>query len=682
MTPLLPVVLGLLVADPAAGAPPAKEIPPAGVADVDLANLQDLLRDRQDPRSQSQAALVLVQSDDPGAEKIVRRGLRHPEEEECFLALTAAVRLCQDRRFVEELLAVLTANRPRVRQVVAETLAVLPEPALVRRLEAIVADARADLRVRQTALWALGRTGRQQAASVLVATLACENDDLRRVAIGALADLTGQSYGNDLTRWRAWWARHKDMTAEQWLHLRLAFQTNRALRLEGDLARARAQVLRLHQQLYSRLPVAERFTHLQTLLEQEDPAVRGLAIVWALELLPAADAARQKVLAGVLLRLTNDSSPEVRRAAVLGLGHTTDPAGTARLYDLLKGGTPLVRAAAARSLAQQARGTTPAARLQQKEAIPALQNALEDRALEVVVEAAEALGTLGAPEAGPVLTGLLRHPSEHVRQTAAQALERMADASLIDGLLKGLDDPSVTVRFSLVGALSRAAQGAGGEGAPAIPPEGKAIAGEQSKRMMARLEALLERDADAGVRSRAATVIGERGGPVHLDTLWRVVRTSAEGRVQEKAWDAFVEILGRGSDPKLLERWDRALAEARQGSRRVQLLARVYARWDQLAGLKGPATRALEALVQAQIDLGKWSAAAPLVQNLLSRNADGGEAARTRYLRWLLAIGELALKEGNRAEAQRVVQDARAYLTRGDALGEAFDKLEKTAKKE
>jgi hypothetical protein len=206
--------------------------------------------------------------------------------------------------------------------------------------------------------------------------------------------------------------------------------------------------------------------------------------------------------------------------------------------------------------------------------------------------------------------------------------------------------------------------------------------GEQRKRMMTRLERLLERDADAGVRSRAATVIGEHGCAGHLDTLWRVVRTSAEGRVQEKAWDAFVEIVARSGDVKLLERWDRALGEARQGARRVQVLARVYARWDQQADLKAPATRALEALVQAQIDLGKWSTAAPLVQNLLSRNADGGEAARARCLRWLLEIGELALKEGNRAEVLRIVQDARAYLSRGDKLSESFDRLEKLARKE
>jgi HEAT repeat protein len=635
---------------------------------MELGNLRELLQDREDPRGQSQAALLLVQSRDCAAEKIVRRGLLQPENEEAFLALAAAVRLRQDRRFLDELLAALTANRPRVRQIVAETLAVLADHGLVKRLENLAKNGKWDLRVRQTALWTLGRCGRQEAAGVLVEMLNNENEDLRRVAAGALADLSGQNYGSDPARWRAWWARHKDLTAEQWLLMRLSFQTSRTLRLEGELARARAHIVRLHQQVYQRLPVAERFVHLQELLDQEDPAVRVLAVVWGLELLPAADVARQKFLAGVLLRLSHDGALEVQRAAVLALGRLNDPAALGRLQELLTTGSAPVRAAAARSLAQQARGATPTARARQKEVIPALQKALDDRALEVVVEAAEALGLLGAPEAGPVLTGLLRHPSEHVRQTAAQALERMADATLIDGLLKGLDDPSVTVRFSLVGALGRAA-------------DGKPSSAEQRKRLLARLEWLLKHDADAGVRSRAATVIGEHGGPEYLETLWRVVLGGSGGRVQDKAWDAFVEIIARSGDVKLLQQWDRESSTAGQAPRRVQLLARVYARWEQRADFKEPATRALEALVQAQIDVGKWSAAAPLVQSLLSRSSAGEEAIRVRCLHWLLTIAEMALKDGNRNEALRIVQDARAYLSGADKLAEAFAKLEKQAAK-
>src|SRR5947209_16650349 len=118
MHPLLPFVLGLLVAGPPKPVPPAPVGPEIDccAAEMELGNLRELLQDREDPRGQSQAALLLVQSRDGGAEKIVRRGLLQPENEEAFLALAAAVRLRQDRRFLDELLAALTANRPRIRQ--------------------------------------------------------------------------------------------------------------------------------------------------------------------------------------------------------------------------------------------------------------------------------------------------------------------------------------------------------------------------------------------------------------------------------------------------------------------------------------------------------------------------------------------------------------------------------------
>src|SRR5436305_1199174 len=83
---------------------------------------------------------------------------------------------------------------PRVRQVVAETLAALPAPGLVKRLQAIARDDKGELRVRQTAAWTLGRTGRKDAAPVLLALLASNNEDLRRVVAGALTELTGEAH--------------------------------------------------------------------------------------------------------------------------------------------------------------------------------------------------------------------------------------------------------------------------------------------------------------------------------------------------------------------------------------------------------------------------------------------------------------------------------------------------------
>jgi HEAT repeat protein len=303
-----------------------------------------------------------------------------------------------------------------------------------------------------------------------------------------------------------------------------------------------------------------------------------------------------------------------------------------------------------------------------KQVIPTLQKALEDPALEVVVEAAEDLGALGARGAVPVLTGLLRHPSEPVRQAAAQALERVADATVVDRLLDALDDPSASMRFSVAGALAKAA----GDGA--------ALSESTRHSLLTRLELLLARDPDPGVRGRAATVLGECGSATNLASLWRCVLAGEDGRVQEKAWAAFVEILARLENVALLKEWDQTLTASKQGVRRLQLLGELVNRWQKARDRKACAA-VQELLIQGQLDQGKWAAAFPQVRELLARAANDTELFQR--LRWLLTIGDQALREGNRAEALRAVQEAQPYLPRAPAYSAEFDRLEKeTARKE
>src|SRR3954451_16487962 len=106
MQTIQPVLLGLglLLAEASPGQPPGP--------DPDPARLRQLLHDRQHPRRQSQAALLLVQSGEPEAEEAVRQGLKQAENSDVFLALAEAVRLARDGRFSGELLAALAVNRP------------------------------------------------------------------------------------------------------------------------------------------------------------------------------------------------------------------------------------------------------------------------------------------------------------------------------------------------------------------------------------------------------------------------------------------------------------------------------------------------------------------------------------------------------------------------------------------
>ncbi len=672
MTPLCPWLLTLAAV---LGTDPAPASPAPAAAEV--ARLREMLLDRQHPSSQSQAALLLVQARWPEAEDIVRRGLKQTDSTEVFLALAEALRLCRDERFSEELVAALTTGRMPVRQAAAETLAVLADANLLLRLQGLIEDAQADIGARQAALATLGRCGRKAAVVVLLEQLASPDEPIRRAAAAALADLSGEDHGADVAAWRSWWQSHKEQPNEQWLEERLAYQTSRSRRLESDLERTKSQLAQLHQQYYARLPAADRINHVQSLADHEDPTVRALAVSWSSELLPGVDSVGQRTLADLLLRLCHDGTGSVQLSAALALGRVNDPRAIDQLRRLLRHGSAPVRAAAAHALAQQAlassvkSGPEPLAFDPQKnemmrQVVPLLQKALDDPALEVVVAAAEDLGTLGVPEAGPVLTALLRHPSDSVRQTAAQALERVADAKIIDGLLASLDDPAVTVRFGLVGALARAA----GDGQPLSEP--------QRTRLVGRLEELVLRDSDPGVRSRASRVLGQCAPSSELSFLWRRVQSREDSRVQETAWGAMMEILVRAGNIDLLRQWDRTLSEANQGTRRLQLLLEVCERWKRAEATRPLVGGATEALVQAQLDQGKWDRAFPLVRDLLAR--PGNDSDMDRRLCWLLSIGERALSDGNRGEALRAVREAQPFLTRNNSLAGEFDKLEKRAR--
>jgi HEAT repeat protein len=628
----------------------------------DLAHLQEMLHDRQHPHGQSQAALLLVQSKAEGADALVRQGLRQTEDPELFLALAAAVRLNGDLRFTDELFTALADSRPHIRQAAAETLAVLPDGRLVARLQRLVEEEKTTLPTRQAALWAMGRCGRKEAVTALLAHLKADDEAVRRAAATALADLSGQDYGLDVVRWTTWWERHKDLSREHWLQTRLAYQSSRAYRLEADLVRVRGQMLRLQQQLYSRLSGGERVSHLLTLLDQDDPAVRTLAVTWSVELLPGAEAEHRPVLTEILLRLSNDSAIEVQRTAILALGRVNEPAAFERLLHLAKADLPGVRTATLHALTLRALGRGGDAQDRQQQIIPLLQKALDDPALDVVVEAAEDLGMLGALEAGPVLTGLLHHVSEPVRQAAAQALERTAETAVLDALLDGLTDDCAAVRFSLVGAVGHAAA------------EKSGLREDQQKRLLARLEALLLHDSDPGVRSRAASVLGDCGPSSLLPTLWRCVQANEDGRVQEKAWAAFLDILARTGSLAVLLEWDRTLTAARQGPRRLQVLNEMVLRWQKQPERKELIVPTQEALVQAQLELGKWPAAAPVLRELLARPANDTEL--NRRLGWLRTAAEQALNEGKRVEAQQAVEIAQPFLPPSGQLKEAFTKLE------
>jgi hypothetical protein len=84
-------------------------------------------------------------------------------------------------------------------------------------------------------------------------------------------------------------------------------------------------------------------------------------------------------------------------------------------------------------------------------------------------------------------------------------------------------------------------------------------------------------------------------------------------------------------------------------------------------------------LIQAHLDQGKWTAALPLVRELLAKPV--ADADVEQRLRWLVMCAELALKDDNRGEVQRIVQDARPLLSRKPTLAAEFDRLSRLSQK-
>ena len=626
----------------------------------DIARLRELLADKKQPQLQAQAAYLILQQQTPLATETVKQYLRDPRNVEVFTAFAGAIKLRRDGRFSEELIEALSIELPAVRQAAVEALGASVDSKSTFKLKQIAENNRSEDNIRQQAIIALGKTGKKNAAETLLKLFIDPKESIRQTSRQALAELIGEDLGRDSVTWQLWFDERKNLSSEAWLEERLAQRNAKLTRLEGELDSSRNRNRTLYQQLYSRLGPTEKIPFFQGLLDHEDPAVRLLLTGWLAEAL--GEESYRKPAGEMLLSFSRDPIEEVRRQAVLGLGRWNDKACLNRLLLIIQSDQTAVRAAAARSLAMQAKGNDGAARMVL--VLPALQNALSDPALEVVVEAAEDLGSLGVPAAVPLLAGLLKHKEVAVRKTAAQALERIADIAVLEELLAGLEDLDVGVRLGILGAVSRAVN------------QAKAIKEDDKLRLQSRMEIILLKDPDAGVRARSATLLGEFGTVSHLATLWKAAVAEGDPRIQEKSWLAFLEILSKSKDLKLINEWN-VIVRKEAPLRRVNFLV-------ELLGKMQPATMnpkielapVRELLVQCGIEnqkwLPAWSALRELPQALEPEEIE-------KRLSLLFQIAEIALKEQAAPDVLQMVDFARPLFVGRKKLQADFEELYRKA---
>jgi HEAT repeat protein len=159
----------------------------------------------------------------------------------------------------------------------------------------------------------------------------------------------------------------------------------------------------------------------------------------------------------------------------------------------------LVLAAYRRAPAERRAPYRAAVRRAADRALGPLEARLADDDPEVVAAAAEFAGLTGSPQAGALLTPLLRHPADVVREAALVGLAELGGRDAVRPALLALKDESVAVRLAAVRVVA-----AGGE------PAASAV-----------LIRRLEQEPDEGVQAELLRTIGRLGAPEALGVLAR-----------------------------------------------------------------------------------------------------------------------------------------------------------------
>jgi HEAT repeat protein len=632
---------------------------------MDAAPLREQLYHRNRPQEQSQAALLLVQSNSPEVAALVTFELTRWDRADVFQALASAIRMKQDTRFLNSMVDALAAEQLPIRSAAIETLSSFPSSVVHDGLSRLAQDKAAVVLRRQAAVEALGRLASKACVVTLFQLLSSDSAGVRQTATIALQEISGQDFGEDVSLWRNWWQAYDTMSDGDWQSTRLRFFANRARRLRDELDQAETTLLQLHKELLDKVQPADLASTLRTLSTNPYPAVRELAVSRIAEQFSRKDLdlPSKKQYTEILMQLSMDANTKVQQRAVVSLERADAPEVYRLLLDLLRDRSFKVRAAAARSLGNY-RGKIPLPDTHDS-TLRALKLSLQDDSPSVVAQAATSIGALRLPQSSTLLAGLLKHPTEEVRLAASAALEAIANCRVYHAVLGAMNEASPEARLYLVGCLGVIGET---DGLPEV---------EQS-RLLTKLEQVLTQDGDAGVRSKAAAALGKVGGVRMLNLLWQRVQANEDSRVQDNAWKAMVDILQREQSWPLLQQWEKALASQGAGTRRWQLLLEMRDRWSRVDVMRSM----LDVLTLAQIDAGlsirKWQAAVPLCMELI-RTAEQ-ESVREDRLRLLLIACQQALQEGKGPELPPVLKEVEVYLPAYKELAASFDDIRRKVK--
>jgi HEAT repeat protein len=631
--------------------------PPKG---LDIAPLREMLHDRNRPQEQSQAALLLIQSESDETRAFVTFELTNWDRPDVFQALASAIKLRRDLRYLNPMLDALGAEQPLVRQPAIETLANLPSEKMHDPLQKIAQEHTSPPLRRLGAIEALGRVASKACVTSLLKLLRCDSLEVRHAAAAALQDVSGQDFGADPNQWEKWWQNYQDFSEQDWQANRLRFIANNAHRLRDELDLAESNLLKLHKELLDKVLAPDLVSYLQQLVTNPYPAVRELAVGKIAEQLNRKDLERKdrKLLTETLLKLSHDSNIQVQQRVVLAMEKTDDPAAYSRLIALLKDRSAKVRAASASSLGNF-RGTASSPQ-SAEQTLLALESCLQDPSPSVVAEAATSIGSLRLPRSGEILAQLLHHPTEEVRKASSAALEGIATCQVYSEVMHAVDDASAETRLFLVGCLGRIGEYSG-------------MSERESTDLISKLQKILIQDGDPGVRSKAAATLGKVGRLNEISILWQRVQANEDSRVQENAWKALIDIFDRQQNWPTVYQWERFLETQGQQARRLQLLTDLRERWSKQNLSRENLDQLSSALIDAALAQRKWREALPVCLDLIRSAAQ--ETLRDQRLRLLLIICQQAVQDHKGIEVLSAMKEVEPMLTGFKELSVSFETL-------
>src|SRR5262249_23115552 len=263
------------------------------------------------------------------------------------------------------------------------------------------------------------------------------------------------------------------------------------------------------------------------LREHPDAAVRAKIV----EIMPKYKDRGDEVVSAIRTTLAGDKEGKVRESAAVALGQLDRQGFPAvkELGDALKDKHAGARAAAAETIGAFSRIDSEIAR----DTVPALAELLQDSEKRVRLQAAFALGRMGAAASGAVqalAAALAKEKDVAVRKEIAKSLTAMGQsaAPATSALLSALKDDSSDVRQNAAIALGRI----GPDATQALPELLKAT-----------------KDRDKSVRCYAIHAIGSLGKPA-VSAIPELIEIVRKDEVADVRLAAIEELAGFGADAK------------------------------------------------------------------------------------------------------------------------------------